>query len=64
MTSFFGWAGMGMGGYMGGMLYDLSHNYQWSFAFAAAAGVVNILILAAFHTRIRLKKQSLESALA
>tara|TARA_E500000331_G_scaffold34303_2_gene28589 strand:- start:866 stop:2200 length:1335 start_codon:yes stop_codon:yes gene_type:complete len=53
ITSFFGWGGMGLGGYFGGMFYDLSGNYVNSFVFAAIAGFVNLIILAAFMTRIR-----------
>ena len=52
ITSFFGWAGMGVGGFLGGFLFDVTGGYQTSFAFAAAAGVVNLLVLAAFNGRI------------
>lgn len=41
----FGWTGMGLGGYAGGLLFDLSGNYFASFALAAIAGVINLSIL-------------------
>jgi hypothetical protein len=42
-----GWIGMGLGSYQAGFFYDISANYRLSFANAAAAGVVNLLIVAA-----------------
>ena len=42
-----GWLGMGLGSYQAGYFYDISANYRLSFANAAVAGVVNLLIVAA-----------------
>ena len=42
-----GWIGMGLGSYQAGYFYDISANYRLSFANAAAAGVVNLLIVGA-----------------
>lgn len=42
-----GWIGMGLGSYQAGYFYDISANYRLSFANATAAGVVNLLIVAA-----------------
>lgn len=42
-----GWLGMGLGSYQAGYFYDVSANYRLSFGNAAAAGVVNLLIVAA-----------------
>jgi MFS family permease len=52
ITTFFGWAGMGLGGFAGGLLYDMQGNYFWSYAFASLAGIVNVIILFAFYLRI------------
>ena len=52
ITSFFGWAGMGLGGYLGGFLFDLNNDYFWSYAYASIAGVVNLVILGFFQVRI------------
>lgn len=57
ITSFFGWGGMGVGGFLGGYLFDTTGNYAWSYGFASAAGVINLVLLAAFLLRVR--KQSL-----
>ncbi len=56
VTSFFGWLGMGMGGFMGGYLFDLNGTYGWSYGFAAAAGVINLVILCLFWLRLRLQR--------
>jgi MFS family permease len=45
IVSLFGWIGMGLGGYQGGLLFDLTGNYTLSYANAALAGIVNLMIL-------------------
>lgn len=42
----FGWIGHGVGGYQGGLLFDLTGSYTASFGAAAAAGVFNLTIMA------------------
>jgi len=49
----FGWIGMGLGGYSGGLLFDWTGTYVTSFALAAAAGTVNIAILVALFVRLQ-----------
>jgi predicted MFS family arabinose efflux permease len=61
ITSFFGWGGMGMGGFVGGYFYDLNGNYDWSFGFASAAGVVNLIVLTMFYWRIRYREDAARS---
>ncbi len=61
ITSFFGWNGMGLGGFLGGYFFDLSGNYVWSFTFASVAGIGNLIILTFFMVRIR-RKRLLNSA--
>lgn len=51
VTSFFGWTGMGLGGFFGGLFYDINGDYQLSFAFASLMGLLNIIVLTAFYTR-------------
>ena len=53
ITSFFGWFGMGAGGFMGGYLFDLTGNYETSFVGAMLVGCVNLTILTLFALRIR-----------
>jgi MFS family permease len=52
IASFFGWGGMGMGAFFGGYLFDLSGDYTWSYGFASAAGVINLIVLSLFYIRI------------
>lgn len=40
------WVGMGIGGYQGGLCFDLTGSYATSFANAALAGVANLGVLA------------------
>ena len=61
LGSFFGWVGMGLGGYFGGLLFDMKGDYTWSYQFASAMGSINIFILWQFHKRI--KKQEKANAL-
>lgn len=51
VTSFFGWLGMGLGGFMGGYLFDQSGSYFWSYTFAAVAGCINLIVLGLFQAR-------------
>ena len=58
LTSFFGWIGMGLGGFLGGYFFDIHDNYIWAFTFAGISGVINLFILFLFALYIR-KKQKL-----
>ncbi|MCZ6556829.1 MAG: MFS transporter [SAR324 cluster bacterium] len=42
---FFGNVGMGLGGYLGGLLFDLSGSYLLPFAVGTASGVCNMLVV-------------------
>src|SRR5215467_3787521 len=42
------WAGMASGGYMGGVLFDLSLTYTPSFVLAGMAGILNLAVISAF----------------
>ncbi len=57
ITSFFGWIGMGVGGFMGGYLFDATGAYGWSYGFAAVAGVINLTVLTLFWVRSRSQEQ-------
>jgi MFS family permease len=46
VVMFFGWIGMAIGAWQGGLFYDICGDYFASFANASVAGVVNLLILA------------------
>ena len=49
----FGWIGMGLGGWQGGLLFDFTGSYYWSFSIGSIAGVINLLIIYLFRTYIR-----------
>ncbi|MDP2619817.1 MAG: MFS transporter [Hyphomicrobiales bacterium] len=49
----FGWVGMGLGAYFGGLFFDWTGDYRASFAMAAIAGVVNLAILSSLTVRLR-----------
>ena len=46
VVMFFGWAGMALGAWQGGLFYDICGDYFVSFANASVAGVANLLVLA------------------
>lgn len=46
VVMFFGWAGMALGAWQGGLFYDICGDYYVSFANASVAGVANLLVLA------------------
>ena len=58
LTSFFGWIGMGSGGFLGGYFFDIYGDYNWAFTFAGLSGIINLFILFLFFMIIR-KRQSL-----
>jgi MFS family permease len=45
LVMFFGWFGMALGGWQGGVFYDLCGSYRPSFANASLGGVANLLVL-------------------
>lgn len=49
----FAWLGHGLGGYQGGLFFDLTGAYTLSFANAALAGILNLLIVGALFVTIR-----------
>ena len=59
ITSFFGWFGMGAGGFMGGYLFDLTGNYDAAFIGAMIVGFINLAILTLFAMRIRRQSRGL-----
>jgi MFS family permease len=58
LTSFFGWIGMGLGGFLGGYFFDIYGDYKWAFAFSGITGIVNLFILTLFFMNIR-KRENL-----
>ncbi|MCV2868458.1 MFS transporter [Defluviimonas sp. WL0002] len=49
----FAWAGHGLGGYLGGLFFDLSGTYVLTFAVAVGAGVVNLVLVTTLFLMVR-----------
>lgn len=63
----FGWIGMGLGGYQGGYFFDLTGGYTVSYANAAFAGIVNMVIVGSlvyYATKARARLVPVPAALA
>jgi len=56
MVFFFGNLGMSLGGYLGGLLYDLSGAYPLSYAAGALAGVANLIIVGSLLLTLRARQ--------
>ena len=52
IVTLFAWTGMGLGGYQGGLFFDLTGDYTIAYAIAALAGVINLVILGSLRYRI------------
>lgn len=53
IVTMFGWFGHAIGGYQGGALYDLTGEYTASYAVAATAGILNLIIVSNLLRRQR-----------
>ncbi len=49
----FAWFGHALGGWQGGLVFDMSGDYFWSFANAVIAGLVNLTIVGAIWLALR-----------
>ena len=58
----FAWLGHGLGGYQGGLFFDLTGAYTVSFANAALAGVINLLIVGALFLTVRRRRVAVSRA--
>jgi predicted MFS family arabinose efflux permease len=52
IVTFFAWLGHGLGGYQGGLFFDLTGNYALSYANAALAGMVSLVIVGSLYLTI------------
>jgi predicted MFS family arabinose efflux permease len=62
VVSLFGWIGHGIGGYQGGFFFDLYGNYTLTYANAAMAGVINLIIVGALAFTITRRRAALALA--
>jgi MFS family permease len=62
IVTMFGWFGHANGGYVGGLLYDLTAGYGMAYAFAAVAGVANLIIVGSLFMYSRRPKYEMAAA--
>jgi MFS family permease len=55
----FAWLGHGLGGFQGGLFFDITGDYTVSFAIAALAGAANLVLLGALFTTVRRRRTAL-----
>ena len=48
----FAYLGHGLGGWQGGFFFDLTGNYSWTYANAALAGILNLVIVSALWLKM------------
>ena len=53
----FAFFGHAIGGYQGGVFFDLMGNYSWAFANAGIIGTVNLVVVAALYIAISRRPQ-------
>lgn len=52
IVTMFAWLGHGIGGYQGGLFFDLTGNYTLSYANAALVGVINLIVVGSLYITI------------
>ncbi len=57
IVTLFGWLGHAIGGYQGGYFFDLTGNYTLTYANAAIAGIINLVIVGSLYTTINRRKK-------
>ncbi len=62
ITTFAGWFGMGLGGFLGGAFFDWSGNYVISYSYAGVMGLINLVVLMAFYRRVRAAQSIIPAA--
>lgn len=55
----FGWLGHALGGYQGGLFFDLTGNYTLSYTNAALAGMVNLIIVGSLFLTVSRRQAAL-----
>ena len=58
----FAWLGHGIGGYQGGFFFDLIGDYTLSYANAALAGIVNLIIVGLLYVTVTRRRSALAFA--
>lgn len=53
IVTMFAWFGHANGGFLGGFLFDMTGNYQLTYAIAAASGVLNLILVGTLYIKTR-----------
>ncbi len=61
IVTLFGWFGHGIGGYQGGLFFDFTGTYTLSYATAAFAGVINLIVVGSLYLTIA-RRQTVQAA--
>ncbi|MBT4933662.1 MAG: MFS transporter [Rhodospirillaceae bacterium] len=59
IVTLFGWLGHAIGGYQGGYFFDISGDYTLTYANAAFAGVINLIIVTSLYVTITRRRAAL-----
>ena len=62
VVTMFGWFGHAIGGYQGGVLFDLTGDYTAPYALAALAGIANLFVVGSLFNKIRTHNNLIASA--
>jgi cyanate permease len=62
IVTLFGWLGHGIGGYQGGFFFDLTGDYTLTYANAALAGIVNLIIVGLLYSTVARRRAALAFA--
>jgi MFS family permease len=57
----FAWLGHGVGGYQGGLFFDITGNYTVSYGNAAVAGIVNLIIVGSLYFAVMRRRSAWRS---
>jgi len=52
----FAWLGHGIGGYQGGFFFDMTGTYTLTYANAALAGVINLIVVGALYITVNRRR--------
>lgn len=58
----FAWVGHAVGGYQGGLFFDLTGDYTLTYANAALAGTINLIIVATLFLTVSRRQAALTAA--
>ena len=58
LVMFIAWAGMGVGGFLGGALFDITGTYSLAFLVSASFGAVNLAVIAVLQISARNSKEN------